>query len=108
MEFVIFGKSKTPDISFSVEPQRGGLFRIWSSTNYVVYGGDDEKVDSIDSHWLTINSEPELFDVPYEIYNDWGKFSSLLQEILIPITAPRANEPFSMHILKCQILSPPR
>lgn len=100
MDFVIFGKSKTPDINFSVEPQRGGQFRIWSSTNYVVYGGDEEKVSSIDWMWLSINSEPELFPLPYEIYNDWGKFGSLLQETLIPITATKGERTFLDAYLK--------
>ena len=60
MDFVIFGNSKSPDLSFSVEPQRGGLFWITSNTNYIFYGGDEQYTDSIDWWFLIMNTEPAL------------------------------------------------
>ena len=94
MDFLIFGNSKTPDISFSVEPQMGGQFRIWSSTNYVVYGGDEEQVDSIDWTFFCVNTEPEVGPLTYSIHKEWSKFHSLLQDTLLPITATKGERVF--------------
>jgi very-short-patch-repair endonuclease len=97
MDFVIFGNSKSPDLSFSVEPQRGGLFWITSNTNYILYGGDEQYTDSIDWWFLTMNTEPALAPSPYP---DWSKARSRLQDALGAITATKGEKTFLEEYLK--------
>jgi hypothetical protein len=92
MDFVIFGKSKSPDLSFSVEPQRGGLFWITSNTNYILYGGDEEYTDSIDWSFLVMCTKPDLAP---STYRDWNKVRSRLQNALGAITATKGEKDFT-------------
>lgn len=92
MDFVIFGNSKSPDLSFTVEPQMGGTLSISSSSNYIMYGGGSgpEHMASIDWWYLVMNTYPFL--TPSNIYPDWNKGRLRLQETLIPITATKGEQ----------------
>jgi very-short-patch-repair endonuclease len=89
MEYVIFGNSKSPDLSFSVEPERGGSFQIQSNTNYILYGGDEQDTHSIDWWFLVMFTLPELASLTYP---DWSEARSRLQDSLGAITATRSEK----------------
>lgn len=97
MDFVIFGKTKSPDLNFSIEPDRGGLFLITSNTNIILYGGDEQYTASIDWWFFTMNTRPDLAS---STYPDWSKARSRLQETLGPITATRGEKTFLDEYLK--------
>ena len=92
MDFVIFGNSKSPDLSFSVEPRRGGAFSITSTTNYIMYGGNEEDTHSIDWWYLFNCTGPELG--PLTCYPDWSKARSFLQDSLGAIAATKSEKAF--------------
>ena len=97
MDFVIFGTSKTPDLNFSVEPDRGGLFWITSSTNYILYGGDEEYTESIDWWLLIMNTKPDLAS---HTYPNWNEARPRLQDALRAITATKGEQTFLDQYLK--------
>jgi len=92
MDFVIFGNSKIPDLSFTIEPQRGGLFSISCTNNYVLYGGDEEYTNTIDWWFLVMNTSPDL--APHTTYPDWTKARSCLQDKLLSIAQTQGERIF--------------
>ncbi len=97
MDFVIFGNTKSPDLNFSIEPDRGGLFWITSNTNYILYGGDEQYTDSIDWWFLAMNTKPNLAP---STYPDWNKARPLLHDALNVITATRGERIFFDEYMK--------
>jgi len=97
MDFVIFGNSKSPDLSFTIEPRFGGSLQISASTNYIMYG-DGFDTASVDWWALIMNTSPSLD--PSGTYPDWNKGRSQLQETLVPLAATKGERAFLDAYLK--------